>query len=428
MKKRVYPKSVVHGKPVLGDTPTGWSRVAFGDILQIVERPIKLDATTEYQLVTVKRSRGGIVARERLRGDQIKTPTQYLVKTDDFLMSNRQIVHGACAIVPRMLDGAIVSNEYSVLHPKVGLDLAYLGYLSHTAHFQKTCFHSSIGVHVEKMVFKVEEWLNQQIDIPPFSDQQKIVEILSVWDRAIDTLSRQISAKELRRRALTQQLLTGQRRFPGFVRTNKERQTRWGRYPLDWEYPQTGDIAKPISVRNTSGNGLPVLSCTKHKGLVESLTYFGKQVFSQDVSAYKVVKRGQFAYATNHIEEGSIGYQDLFDEALISPMYTVFEADKRVNDRFLYLVLKTERYRHIFQASTSASVDRRGSLRWNEFRKIHVPLPSQGEQDVIVKVFETADHEIMLLEQELMSLREQKKGLLQQLLTGKRRVNMSAAA
>ncbi len=73
------------------------------------------DAET-YQLVTAKRSRGGIVARETLRGDQIKTKTQFYVEAGDFLISNRQVSHGACGVVPQSLHGAVVSNEYTAFH------------------------------------------------------------------------------------------------------------------------------------------------------------------------------------------------------------------------------------------------------------------------------------------------------------------------
>ena len=152
------------------------------------------------------------------------------------------------------------------------------------------------------------------------------------------------------------------------------------------------------------------------------MEYFGRQIYSDDTSTYKIVKRGQFAYATNHIEEGSIGYQDLYNEALISPMYTVFETNKQVDDAFLYRVLKTELYRHIFEVNTSASVNRRGSLRWSGFSKIHVPLPSLDEQQAIAAVLQTADEEIGLLERKLAALRQQKQGLMQRLLTGEVRV------
>ena len=110
------------------------------------------------------------------------------------------------------------------------------------------------------------------------------------------------------------------------------------------------------------------------------MSYFGKRVFSADTSGYKVVRRGQFAYATNHIEEGSIGLLEDADAGLVSPMYTVFEAEpNRVHARFLFALFKTEFYRHIFEINTNASVNRRGSLRWSQFKTIRVALPTIEE-------------------------------------------------
>jgi type I restriction enzyme, S subunit len=95
-----------------------------------------------------------------------------------------------------------------------------------------------------------------------------------------------------------------------------------------------------------------------------------------------------------------------------------------MDDRFLFLILKTETYRHIFSSNTSASVDRRGSLRWHDFAKIRVPRPSIEEQNAIVKVINTVDHDLELLCAQLDALKEQKKGLMQKLLTGKVRVKV----
>jgi type I restriction enzyme S subunit len=158
---------------------------------------------------------------------------------------------------------------------------------------------------------------------------------------------------------------------------------------------------------------------------VDSLAYFGRQIFSDDLATYKVVRRGQFAYATNHIEEGSIGYQHVCDTAVISPMYTVFKTNDLVDDGFLYKVLKSNLYIHIYQVNTSASVDRRGSLRWTEFSHIRIPVPTLEEQRAIAKVIDGQQREIELLQQKLDALRRQKKGLMQQLLTGKVRVKVT---
>ncbi|RZI80180.1 MAG: hypothetical protein EOP38_23240, partial [Rubrivivax sp.] len=155
-----FPASVQPGIPTLPPAPAGWRRVQLRDHLREVRRPVALKDDESYTLVTVKRSRGGVALREVLRGNEVKTPTQFHVRTGDFLISKRQIVHGACGIVPLELDGAVVSNEYAVLNTDGEIDLKFLRYLSETRYFQQTCFHSSIGVHVEKMIFKTDHWLN----------------------------------------------------------------------------------------------------------------------------------------------------------------------------------------------------------------------------------------------------------------------------
>jgi len=264
--------------------------------------------------------------------------------------------------------------------------------------------------------------------IPPRCEQDAIVLILDKNGRAISLIERLLDTKFEQRKGLMQQLLSGSKRFPKFVKSNKAQKIKYGDIPLDWDYPQIKNVAIDISVKNKDGKKLPVLSCTKHYGLVDSLKYFDKQIFSDDISPYKIVSRDQFAYATNHIEEGSIGYQNIYAAAVISPMYTVFETNNKVDDTYLYLLLKTEKYRRIFEANTNASVDRRGSLRWKDFSSIHIPLPLIDEQKAIANVFVLADKEIALLQKQLDALKEQKKGLMQQLLTGKKRVKVKGVA
>lgn len=188
---------------------------------------------------------------------------------------------------------------------------------------------------------------------------------------------------------------------------------------------EIGKVAREVSALNGSGDGLPILSCTKYDGLVDSRQYFGKKVFGHDTSKSKLVLRGQFAYATNHIEEGSIGYQDLVPAGLVSPIYTVFQADtEKIDDGYFYKLLKTEKMRQIFAAQTNASVDRRGSLRWKEFARIHIPLPPLDEQREISAVLDEAKQEVTLLQTQLEALKTQKRGLMQKLLTGQWRVNI----
>ncbi|MBA4286253.1 MAG: hypothetical protein C0434_12050 [Xanthomonadaceae bacterium] len=115
-------------------------------------------------------------------------------------------------MVPPELDGAVVSNEYAVLNSDGQIDLRFLRYLSESRYFQQTCFHSSIGVHVEKMIFNTERWLRWPFNIPPLPVQHRIVEVLDTARREVDLIAEQISKLKQEKAALMADLLTGKRR------------------------------------------------------------------------------------------------------------------------------------------------------------------------------------------------------------------------
>lgn len=255
------------------------------------------------------------------------------------------------------------------------------------------------------------EFEKLKLPIPPLPEQQKIAEILSTWDDAITNCKNTIITLKDRNKGLAQQLLTGKKRLSGFSEK--------------WAVKKIKDFSLEISIKNKNDDALIVLSCTKHNGLVPSLEYFGRKIYSDNLKTYKIVEKDVFAYATNHIEEGSIGYQSKYEKALISPMYTVFKTEESINDEFLFRVLKSNTYIQEYQKRMEGSIDRRGGLRWQEFSKIKVNVPSYEEQSAIALVLETADQELKSYETKLEALQLQKKGLMQQLLTGKIRVNVN---
>ena len=203
-------KSFQEGIPAVNICPSGWTQHSFCDLFEVVQRPAELREEATYQLVTAKRYRGGIVPREQLRGEQIKTKTQFFVATGDFLISKRQIIHGACGMVPASLDGAVVSNEYACLRPSCELDPGFLHYLIHTRYFQQTCFHASVGVTLEKMIFRLDQWLKHLVNLPPLEDQRAIADCLSTMDYEILLLARQRRLLKQQKKGMMQKLLTGE--------------------------------------------------------------------------------------------------------------------------------------------------------------------------------------------------------------------------
>lgn len=247
-----------------------------------------------------------------------------------------------------------------------------------------------------------------KIICPPLIEQKAIALILCLMDKAININNLLIAKKELQNKWLMQNLLTGRKRLKGFRHV--------------WNEVHIKDITSEVSIKNKTNKQLTVLSCTKYNGLVPSLEYFGRKIFADDISTYKVVPKNHFAYATNHIEEGSIGYQEILDEALISPMYTVFKTDSTINDIFFYKLLKSHYCICQYQARMEGSIDRRGGLRWDAFSIIKINLPSYEEQTSIAQVLQAADKEIHLLKTKTEKLRKQKKGVMQVLLTGGKRL------
>ena len=195
-----------------------------------------------------------------------------------------------------------------------------------------------------------------KIRVPKINEQKAIAKCLNTWDTAINSLTNLIDEKERQKKALMQQLLTGKKRLKGF---NDE-----------WKEKRIEEIAQEYSTKNHKNENIEVLSCTKYDGLVPSLKYFGRKVYGDDLSKYKVVPKNYFAYATNHIEEGSIGYQDFNEKGLVSPMYTVFKTHSNVYDNFFFRVLKSHKLIHEYNRRMEGSIDRRGGLRWKNFRRI----------------------------------------------------------
>ena len=254
------------------------------------------------------------------------------------------------------------------------------------------------------------------ISLPPLEEQKAIAEVLSTWDRAISTTERLIQAKEKRYYQLASTLLFGKNS------TTETQGTRFFQYPKNWNLLHIHEFAEEVSERNSNPEAT-VLSCSKYDGFVNSLDYFGKKVFSDDTSNYKVIQKDQFGFPANHIEEGSIGLLEHCESGILSPIYVVFRIPKKtVVPQFLIRLLKTNTFRHIFEVSTSASVNRRGSLRWKEFSKIKVALPPLDEQTAIAETLNAAQREIDLLKKLADKYKEQKRGLMQKLLTGTWRV------
>lgn len=151
-----------------------------------------------------------------------------------------------------------------------------------------------------------------------------------------------------------------------------------------------GELIQQSGRRAGADISLPVFSVTKHRGFVLSLEYFKKQVFGRELSSYKVVNKGEFAYATIHLDEGSIGLAP--NDGLVSPMYTVFSIDEsRVNAGYLIRVLKCPEALGQYAQMGNGSAERRKSISIESFGRMKISLPPLPEQRRIAAILDQAD-------------------------------------
>jgi type I restriction enzyme S subunit len=252
------------------------------------------------------------------------------------------------------------------------------------------------------------------IPLPDVLEQATIATALSDVDGLIASLDRLIAKKRRIKQAAMQQLLTGKTRLPGF------------RSP--WQMVRIAQVANEVKERGAV-SAWPVVTCSKHLGFVDSLRFFKNQVFSNDTSGYKVVRRNQIAYPANHIEEGSIGLQDLHDFALVSPIYVVFQMHAGTSPLFLHRLLKLDQFVSVYRSATSASVDRRGSLRWHSFSQIQVSLPTDpSEQEAVTRVILDLEAGVAALQRCREKAESIRQGMMQALLTGRVRLPVDAVA
>jgi len=189
--------------------------------------------------------------------------------------------------------------------------------------FKRYCYRSSIlrrqiirnGQGAVRANIGQGELSKINIPLPPLSEQKRIAEVLSTWDQAIQLTEQLIRQKEQRKKWLMQQLLTGKKRLKGFSGES--------------QFRVLGKFITEVSDRNKNGEIKNVLSVTNSKGFINQAEQFEREVASADVSNYKIVRKGQFAYNPSRVNVGSLDLLRKFDIGILSPMYVVFEIDQK---------------------------------------------------------------------------------------------------
>jgi len=147
-------------------------------------------------------------------------------------------------------------------------------------------------------------------------------------------------------------------------------------------------------------------------------------IIGESIDRYKTVSQFDFAYNPMRINVGSIAMWEGGENVLVSPDYVVFHCGSKLDAQFLNHFRKTHYWRHFVNRAGGGSV--RVRIYFSDLGSMKLNLPPVEEQKAIADVLNAQDAEIDLLSRKLNAIKLQKKGLMQQLLTGKVRVNVDA--
>lgn len=257
-----------------------------------------------------------------------------------------------------------------------------------------------------------------KIAVPPFSEQKKIAQILSTWDQAITATERLLENSQQRKKGLMQQLLTGKKRLPGFEGEWKKQSIgnllKEVRRAVDWN---DDDDFKLLSVKRRSG------------GVVLREVLKGHEILTKKM---KLARSGDFLISKMQVVHGASALVgDQFDGYHISDSYIALiprNAQMFSIEFFAWLSKQRSMYHKAFLSSYGVHIEK---LTFNfqlYLKELILFPPTLGEQRSIVQVLDTSEQEISALEIRLDLLKEEKKALMQQLLTGKRRVQVDTEA
>ncbi|WP_127138020.1 restriction endonuclease subunit S [Flagellimonas oceanensis] len=406
----------------IGWIPAEWDYLPLSDIsLKITDgahySPPSVDEDVGYPMYSIKNMSNIDFKRNQPRFIS-KDVFDSLIKQGcqpelgDIVIAKDGSVLRYCFVITEKFDGVLLSSV-AILKPNT--KIVYPEFvcqflkLPHVRNYVVKALTTGTGV--PRIVLK--DFRGLKIALPNKNEQLKIASILSEWDKAIKITQTLIDKLKLRKKGLCQQLLTGNIRLTGFSK--------------EWKEITLGEITDRITNKNEELNDT-VVTISAQRGFVKQEDFFNKRVASSTLSGYYLIKRGNFAYNKSYSSGypmGAFKRLDDFDKAVVTTLYICFSVKENIDSDFLLNYfeagLMIKNLMRIAQEGGRAHGLLNISLK--DFFDLKLIIPTIEEQKAIANVLNKVDKEIECQEAYLKHLQLQKKGLMQQLLTGKIRVN-----
>lgn len=371
--------------------PEGWSRRKLAEILYRVVDPVEVDPTDIYQEIGIRSHGKGIFHKEPIQGEKLGNKRVFWVKSDCFIVNIVFAWEQAVARTTQGEIGKIASHRFPMYRPKDNAaDVDFLTYYFKTPHGKRLLELASPGGAGRNKTLGQKEFGNIKLLLPTGIEQQKIAHILSTWDKAIATVEKLIKNSKAQKKALMQQLLTGKRRLPGFQGTT-------------WERVKISDLVtlfygkSPKDILDETGP-FPVLGTGGVTGRTRTPIHTGPAVI--------LGRKGTIDKP--HYADTPFWAIDTTFFCLPKPSCVL---------KWFFHILHAINLKKYNEASGVPSLGR------ETVYSIRVLAPHKKEQEKIAATLTCCDEEIAVLKSKLHSLHREKTALMQQLLTGKRRVN-----
>lgn len=406
--------------------PEGWSESQISDLSISVKVGFVGTCQSNYRdfgvpLIRTTNLQGGkldlnglIFVTEEFHQKNKKSQLQ----VNDLLIA-RHGNHGQAAIVPMDLGEAnclnivIVRPDDSLVYPPFMLDIF---------NFDLQRKFASKAAGSTQSVINTKEIAKQKVCVPPLSEQKKIAQILSTWDKAISTTEQLLANSQQQKKALMQQLLTGKKRLSD--------DKAWQKIPLE----QVAEIRTGVAKGKTGLKDpvfVPYLRVANVQDGYINLDEIKKIEIERNKMDRFSLKKGDVL-----MNEGGdfdkLGRGDVWlgqiDPCLHQNHVFAVRPDPNIMDSSFLAAFAASYYGKTYFLSCAKRSTNLASINSTQLKKFPVLVPSLKEQKKIAAVLTTADQEITTLQQKLDALKQEKKALMQQLLTGKRRVKIEEAA
>ncbi len=285
------------------------------------------------------------------------------------------------------------------------IDNNFLKYTLLSEPFQKKLHRQISGGIVQGIKGSILHKMNILYSNKP--EQQKIADCLSSLDKIIDVQSKKVEELTQHKNALLQKL------FPTVGKTMPEVRFKEFENSGEWKEEELESFLTEHSIRNKKNKAEDVLSVSNIDGFVPQSKQFTRIIASSDLSNYKVVTFGMYAYNPSRINIGSIAKMKYCNSGTVSPLYVTFSVDEKVEIFFEYYI-ETDRFNLDVRNNTSGGV--RNNLGFKALAKFKMNYPANiNEQKKIADCIESIDELIILHKDKLESLKEHKKALMNNL-------------